>query len=265
MKPVTYDIITHDSNELASHHVRKKKLEPVELLHLNKYLKEGDHVLDIGGNIGCHAINFGNQIAPTGKLVSFEPMKANYEILKQNIEKYKFENNMLALNVALGFKNTKKDFIVNTANMGDCRGYTFPDYPHEKNYDTEEITQITLDTFFEQHNTLGIEWDKISLIKMDTQASEIGILKGAVNCFKEKFKGNIYMEFYPIGLHNNNEDIEWFYNFMEEQNFNKIYIFDKEFNNAPIKLATLSDVKNFYNRSIKLQTHWNLYFGNNLS
>ena len=37
-------------------------------------IENGDHVLDIGGNIGLHTVNFAKHLVPNGKLVAFEPM-----------------------------------------------------------------------------------------------------------------------------------------------------------------------------------------------
>ena len=220
-------------------------------------LYEGDHVLDFGGNIGLHTVNFGQKIAPTGKLVAFEPMSKNYYVLKQNIKKHNLEQNVLAVNAAVSDNSKIAQYIINPKNMGDCRGHVFD---NDIQFEEEPVKQVTLDDFFKDQNSIGIEWSKIMLIKMDTQGSEISILKGASNCFKESFNGTIFMEYAPKWLHNNNQDIEWFYNFIKEQMFSIFKIpLDSNVNGRPIvNPSSIEEIKGYYEECKEKDTYCNL-------
>ena len=52
---------------------------------LGKYLKPGMTVLDIGANIGTHAIAFAEMVTDTGCVLCFEPMMYNFHLLCANI------------------------------------------------------------------------------------------------------------------------------------------------------------------------------------
>ena len=95
---------------------------------------------------------------------------------------------------------------------------------------------------------------------MDTQGSEISILKGASNCFKESFNGTIFMEYAPKWLHNNNQDIEWFYNFIKEQMFSIFKIpLDSNVNGRPIvNPSSIEEIKGYYEECKEKDTYCNL-------
>ena len=129
-----------------------EECEDAEIRYSCEMLKDGDHVLDIGGNIGLHTINFASKIIPNGKLVAFEPMSKNFGVLTKNIEKYELDkNNVLAINAAVSDVSKKAQYVINPNNMGDCRGHVF----EGEEYEEETINQLSLDDFFENHNTLG--------------------------------------------------------------------------------------------------------------
>ena len=254
---INYDLITHGITELTSHQILSHDLEDAEIRYLKEMLYEGDHVLDIGGNIGLHTVNFGQKIAPTGKLVAFEPMSKNYNVLKQNIKKHNLEQNVLAVNAAVSHNSKKAQYIINPSNMGDCRGHVFD---NDVQFEEETVKQVTLDDFFNDQNSIGIEWKKIMLIKIDTQGSEISILKGASNCFKEPFNGTIFMEYAPYWLHNNDQDIGWFLRFIKEQMFSVFMMpLDSNINGRPeINPSSITEIKNYYEEYKRKNTYCNI-------
>ena len=266
---VNYDIITHGGGDITSNQIMCGDCEDAEIRYLREMLYEGDHVLDIGGNIGLHTVNFGEKIAPTGKMATFEPMSKNYYVLNQNIRKYDLDQNVLAVNAAVSDESKKTQYIINPKNMGDCRGHVFDnevnkldfcnDSP-DKDFEEETVNQITLDDFFNDQNTIEIEWSKITLIKMDTQGSEISILKGASNCFKEPFNGTIFMEYAPYWLHNNDQDIGWFFRFIKEQMFSVFMIpLDSNVGGRPIvNPSSIIEIKNYYEECKMKDTYCNI-------
>ena len=194
--------------------------EDDEIQFLLTNLKEGDHVLDIGANIGLHAINFSNAVGKNGTVIAFEPMKKNYDILLSNIKKHKAQGEIVPENVALGASNKKIQFDINSVNMGDCRSSEAlkkDKLVDNKTFDQETVLQMRLDDYPD------IQWEKIRLIKMDTQGCEIDILKGASKLFKGGYMGSIFLEFSPYMLNNNNQDIEWFYKFIVDNMFTVFY------------------------------------------
>jgi len=223
--------------------------EDDEIQFLLTNLKEGDHVLDIGANIGLHAINFCNAVGKNGTVIAFEPMKKNYDILVSNIEKHKAQDVIVPVNVALGESNKKIQFDINAINMGDCRSSEAlkkDKLVDNKTFDQETVSQITLDDYFDINLYSGVQWEKVRLIKMDTQGCEIDILKGASNLFKGGYMGSIFLEFSPYMLNNNNQDIEWFYKFIVDNMFTVFYCpIDQtwgQFKTTPISIDKIKDL-----------------------
>ena len=254
---VIYNLEHHGKGDVTSSQIMCEECEDAEIRYSCEMLKDGDHVLDIGGNIGLHTINFASKIIPNGKLVAFEPMSKNFGVLTKNIEKYELDkNNVLAINAAVSDVSKKAQYVINPNNMGDCRGHVF----EGEEYEEETINQLSLDDFFENHNTIGIEWEKIKLIKMDTQGSEINILKGASKCFEKRFNGTIFMEYAPYWLHNNNQDIGWFFRFIKEQMFSVFLIpLDSNINGRPIvNPSSITEIKNYYDECKRKDTYCNI-------
>jgi len=67
-------------------------------------IKKGDHVLDIGANIGFHTLYFAELVGSSGIVTAFEPVPVNYKALSNNIKLNKVQN-IVAKNIALGTKN----------------------------------------------------------------------------------------------------------------------------------------------------------------
>ena len=92
--------------------------EDAEIRYSCEMIENGDHVLDIGGNIGLHTINFAKHLVPNGKLVAFEPMSKNYDVLCQNVKKHNLENNVLAINAAVSHESKQSQYIINPKKYG---------------------------------------------------------------------------------------------------------------------------------------------------
>jgi len=254
---VIYNLEHHGGGDLTSGQIMCEDCEDAEIRYSCEMLKDGDHVLDIGGNMGLHTVNFAKHIIPNGKLVAFEPMKKNFDVLCKNIVNHELDKkNVLALNVALSDKSKKSQYIINNRNMGDCRGHVFKG----ETFEEETVQEISLDDFFENLNSIDIEWGKIKLIKIDTQGSEVNILKGGSKCFENHFNGTIFMEYAPYWLNNNNQDMEWFWKFLKDQMFSIFSIpLDSNINGRPIvNPSSIEKLQDYYEECKEKDTYCNI-------
>jgi FkbM family methyltransferase len=55
-----------------------------ELELLGALLKPGDTVVDVGANVGTHAVYFAQRVGPTGAVVAFEPQRVVHQVLLTN-------------------------------------------------------------------------------------------------------------------------------------------------------------------------------------
>lgn len=59
--------------------------QPVNLKTYQRFVKEGDTILNIGSHVGLEAVVLGKQAGNTGELYIFQPYKISYEIVKKNV------------------------------------------------------------------------------------------------------------------------------------------------------------------------------------
>lgn len=58
--------------------------EEKEFSFIDKIVKSGDKVVDIGANIGHYTVKFSNLVGEKGRVISFEPVPETFEILSYN-------------------------------------------------------------------------------------------------------------------------------------------------------------------------------------
>jgi fibrillarin-like rRNA methylase len=76
----------------------KNKNDRHEIELLKKLIKPGDHVLDIGANIGFYAKILSGFVGEKGKVYCFEPDSTNYKYLVRNTNGH---NNIKLFNLAV--------------------------------------------------------------------------------------------------------------------------------------------------------------------
>lgn len=144
-----------------------------EIQALRPFIALGDTVVDVGANIGTHAVAFANLVGPTGTVHAFEPQRRLFA--------------MLAGNVAL---NGLDWAVCHQEAVGDAEGsIQLPPMPPSDvffNYSSvslvgkassplggkahESVPLVTLDS---------LELSRCAVIKVDVEGMEPGVLLGA--------------------------------------------------------------------------------------
>lgn len=115
-------------------------------------------ILDIGGNVGGFAI-WANTKWQNSTIYSYEPIKNNFDLLKKNTKDI---DSILAINVAVGSKNEKKEMYYGFNNVGECSFY--------KGYEQSDETEIV--------DVMSAKLlPKAQIVKIDTEGAEIEILE----------------------------------------------------------------------------------------
>lgn len=135
----------------------RDELEPIK----SSYIREGMRILDIGANIGNHAVFFAT-VCKAEKVFSFEPQKDIYSILARNIELNQLNHIVELHNVALG---STKGKVAMTNNEQDNSGAA-----HIDEGASGDIVLCVLDDF-----DLG----RIDFIKIDVEGFEYDVILGA--------------------------------------------------------------------------------------
>ncbi len=128
--------------------------------------KEGDSVIDIGGNIGMISIFLAKKY-PFIKIYAFEPVKQNYENFLKNIEINNIPKGTITVeNKAVTHDKRNISMSVCYHNMGGSRVST-----DSKQTESIKIPSVTLQNIFDQYKI-----NKLKLLKIDCEGSEYEIL-----------------------------------------------------------------------------------------
>jgi len=191
----------------------------------NKYVDSNNDIcLDIGANIGNHSSFFSSYFF---KILSFEPNKKSYDLLKFNT---KYNKNVEIFNIALSDKEKILNFYENKKNYGASRLLN-------ENFDLENKDLVKVKTKILDKEIVNKDLKNIKYIKIDTEDHDINIIKGS-KIFLQNNKPFISIELkqYDYIKHINNFEIilileelgyKYFYNVLKykKQNKHKLFIF----------------------------------------
>ena len=162
-----------DLNELIDSSIYYEGcFEPMTTAVINKYVREGMTVLDIGANIGCHTLRFAKLVGGGGKVIAFEPMSWAYSKLKHNIELNDF-NNIVIEKIALSSVNQRAQ------NIYFRSSWTIDPGSSSNAKKKEDINFITLDEYVRRNKI-----NRIDFIKLDVDGYEYKIIQGARDTLK---------------------------------------------------------------------------------
>ncbi|MBI5648837.1 MAG: FkbM family methyltransferase [Chloroflexi bacterium] len=145
--------------------------EPVVSNALYRMVRAGDTVVDVGANIGVITTLLGRLVGSSGQVFSFEPVPQLFEILTHTISLNGLNDNVQAVNVAVGNTSTNVVIFVPQKQSHACSSIKVDDFssaiPHR-------CTMVSL-----EHTDFI---SKIpSLVKVDVEGAEMSVLCGAAS------------------------------------------------------------------------------------
>lgn len=146
------------------------------------------HFLDIGANIGTTSIYVKKIIDPSLKIISFEPCKRNYDMLRVNCILNNVED-IKCVNLALGSKDDWEKFYYYTISPGSSGIDVKSEWIHY----SEDVHVVALDDYLKNN---GISPDDIDYIWIDVEGYESEVIKGAMKTLTDK-KIPLIQEFNP--------------------------------------------------------------------
>lgn len=175
--------------------VRDGIWEPFETEVFRRICLPGDHVLDIGANIGWYSVLASQLVGEGGQVRSFEPDEANGALLARNVRRNWLHANVRIERMAVGARSEHLNLFRSSSNLGDHR--LFDDGSVR---DATSVPVEPLDALYGNGESLP------TLIKSDTQGSEGWILEGAKQLLANGWRPVWLLEFWPYGLANAGSD-----------------------------------------------------------
>ncbi len=133
----------------------------------DQLLRRGDTILEIGGHHGKDTVLLSKWVGVEGRVITFEPMPDNVEVISQNVSLNQLGNVEvvpIALGDSVGTANMRRKS--NSAVKAQGRGGTV-------------VTMSTVDNYCEEH---GLTPD---LLKVDVEGFELSVLAGAQKTLAE--------------------------------------------------------------------------------
>jgi len=170
--------------------------EMLETAFVKHIVGRDDLVIDIGANLGWYSVVAAKT---AGAVIAFEPDALNYELLLDNLTRNKLRERVVPMQIALSDLDAELEFELSENNFGDHRvrqaSSRGPEFYGEGTRRTVRVRGRPLDSVLEE---LRVAASPIKLLKIDTQGSEVRILRGARKAL-ERTRWMI-AEFWPYGL-----------------------------------------------------------------
>jgi len=163
-----------------------------------KILKGGMNVIDVGANIGVYTVLAAEKVGKNGKVIAIEPEIENYKRLIENIQLNNFRN-VITQNIALTDHEGFEKLYLSSS---------FVDHSLIFQEDKNSYIKIPVKTIDKLIEELNLK--KIDIIKIDTEGSELPVLRGAEKTLKANpnIKIIVAAEHYPSEM----KEVRQFFN-----------------------------------------------------
>lgn len=192
-------IVDNPDDVIQSYHKAGQFYEIEDLMFMAEHISDGDVILDIGANIGNHAIYFSKN-TNASKIIVIEPVEKIYKLLLANVAlNYAHNIDLNYIGFALGNVDTVGyPFMNDGNNLGATRMSSEP-------VDNQNITVFSPVQVFRGDHFFSNE--KIDFIKMDVETMEMFVIEGLQETIT-KNRPKMYIEVMPESLDMFNEWME---------------------------------------------------------
>ena len=139
---------------------------------LQRALRRGMTVLDIGANIGYYALMASRAVGPKGRVVAIEPSPTNVALLERNIAVNGVTNISVSCAAVSNTAGTKQFFLSELSNLN-----TF----HADDRADQHLTGKILDVRTLTVPQIVKEFGQPDLIRMDVEGHEVEIFNGMID------------------------------------------------------------------------------------
>lgn len=181
----------HPENDLCvSKQIREQGIwEPYETRLILEHLGQGGVFLDIGANIGYYTVLAAMMVGPAGLVVAYEPDEDNFSLMQANLSLNKL-NNVRPFLAAVSDHDGRGFIYRSEDNSGDHHLYD----------NGEGRARMPVNVVHGGHHVRALT-RRVDFIKIDTQGSETGILRGLSPLILDNRKHlTMIVELWPYGL-----------------------------------------------------------------
>ena len=180
LKRCRYGMMLYNLNDIyvgQSYHQYGEYNEP-EMAALRQLCAPGDHVFDIGANIGAHTMPLAQHVGPSGVVYAIEPQRIVYQMMCANVALSALTNVYTFWAAAGAQPGVTNVPALNYAQRGNFGGISVGSASGER------VPVMTVD---------ALRPPKCRLLKIDVEGFELEVLKGAAETIR-RFQPRIYLE-----------------------------------------------------------------------
>ncbi len=163
--------------------------EPVCTRVYLQQLRKGDHILDVGSNLGYYALLAGRTIGPTGRVLGFEPARDVFNILERNVARSGLTN-IKVFPWAISDRSKAIEFY----------GSEIPSWGSLiRGRDLLQGKPTTVQSRKLDDLMDEFPWFRPTVLRMDVEGGELMALQGAQRLLQE-FRPRICVEVHPFAF-----------------------------------------------------------------
>jgi FkbM family methyltransferase len=163
------------------------------------FVRRGDVVLDIGANVGAHAVFFSHMVGPRGKVFAFEPLPPNIKDLRQTVRRRSRTPNIELLEMAVGNPGPSRRTVAISVpgtdlTQASLQPQSVQSWAAQQGVRHYDVVLTALDAEGEVRDLPSIEF-----IKIDVEGGELDVIKGGSQTIRRHLP-LIYCEVYEKWL-----------------------------------------------------------------
>jgi FkbM family methyltransferase len=153
-----------------------------EMNILKALVHPGDHVADVGANVGAYTLELSRLVGSEGQVYAFEPITNNFDILQRVIHKAGLSN-VQTFYAALGAEAGVCEMVI-----PDSDAFTGFYLAHRAEPgDTGQRKNVNVLTFNDLWKTKVV--DRLDFIKCDVEGGELAVIRGSAELIKNQRPG----------------------------------------------------------------------------
>lgn len=173
-------------NDACGRMILRGQFENTERQFVERFLKPGMFVLDIGAHHGYYTLLASQRVGPLGQIIAFEPSPRERRRLMQHLQMNGCTNVQVE-EMALGETEGPAQLYVVKGKETGCNSLRPPEV--RQSTDATEVRVTRLDDYMRKNDLPPVDF-----VKMDVEGAELAVLNGATEFLERQPRPVIFCE-----------------------------------------------------------------------